>query len=128
MKNIRLEYLLKTTQALLFNRLSTESGLAEWFADDVTIKGRRVTFVWGKTAQEAEILEIVPDELIRFRWLDLGYPAEFEFSIIEDELTGDISLLISDQVEDEDVEDARSLWNSQILKLRHAIGSPAILV
>jgi uncharacterized protein YndB with AHSA1/START domain len=128
MKKIQQEYLLKSTPTLLFNRLSTESGLAEWFADNVRIQGRRVTFVWGKTAQEAEILEMIPDEFIRFRWLDFGYPGEFEFLINEDELTGDISLIISDLVEDEDVEDARNLWNSQVVKLRQIIGSPLILV
>ena len=88
MKEIQLEYLLKTSSSLLFNRISSASGLAEWFADDVVIEGKRVTFYWGETTQKAEIVHFVNNESIRFRWHDTGVAGEFEFRINEEELTG----------------------------------------
>ncbi len=123
MKEIRQEYLLKTTQPLLFNRISSASGLSEWFADNVIIEGKNVVFTWGKTTQKAEILKIIPNESIRFRWLDSGLNTEFEFAINEDELTGDIALIVTDHIEEEEEKDMVSLWNSQISRLKHAIGS-----
>ena len=41
---IDLEYIIKTSPTILFNCLSTPSGLSEWFSDDVNIKDDRYTF------------------------------------------------------------------------------------
>ena len=123
MKKIRQEYLLKTTQPLLFNRISSASGLEEWFADNVVMEGKKVAFHWGNTIQKAEILQITNNESIRFRWLDSEPSAEFEFAINADELTGDIALIVTDHIEEEEEADAINLWNSQVSKLKHAIGS-----
>lgn len=126
MKKIRLEYLLKTTQSLLFSRLSSASGLAEWFADNVIIEGKKITFFWGKTTQQAEILQVINNDSIRFRWLDIE--EEFEFLISQDELTGDVALIVTDSIEEDEEKDSINLWNSQVLKLKHAIGSPEVIV
>jgi uncharacterized protein YndB with AHSA1/START domain len=123
MKEIQQEYLLKTSPPVLFSRISSASGLAEWFADNVIVEGGKYTFHWGDNEQHAEIVRIVPNELIRFRWLDLGSTGEFEFCIVKDELTGDIALVISDNIEDDDEEDAKNLWDSQVSKLKQVIGS-----
>ena len=44
---IELEYLLKTSPKVFENMVSTPSGLAEWFADDVNIKEDIYTFYWN---------------------------------------------------------------------------------
>ena len=123
MKEIQQEYLLKTSPPLLFSRISSASGLAEWFADNVIVEGEIYTFFWGKVEQQAEIVRIIPNESIRFRWLDSGVTGEFEFCIVKDELTGDIALVISDNIDDDDEEDAKILWDSQVSKLKQVIGS-----
>ena len=43
-EKISLEYIFKTSPGILFTRLSTASGLSEWFADDVNIKENLYTF------------------------------------------------------------------------------------
>ena len=96
MKEIKLEFFLKTSPAVLFSRISTPSGLAEWFADNVKIEGKIFTFFWGTTEQQAEILLMVPNVLINFRWLDMSPDYEFGFNIIQDELTGDVALIVTD--------------------------------
>ena len=123
MKEIKLEFFLKTSPAVLFSRISTPSGLAEWFADNVKIEGKIFTFFWGTTEQQAEILLMVPNVLINFRWLDMSPDYEFGFNIIQDELTGDVALIVTDNIEEDDVEDTRNLWISQVAKLKHMIGS-----
>jgi uncharacterized protein YndB with AHSA1/START domain len=123
MKEIQQEYLLKTSPPILFSRISSGPGLAEWFADDVIVEGGIYRFYWGDVVQEAEIVRIIPDESIRFRWLDPGVPGEFEFCIVKDDLTGDIALIISDNIDDEDEQDAKILWDSQVSRLKQVIGS-----
>jgi hypothetical protein len=123
MKEIRKEYLLKTTPSLLFNRISSASGLSEWFADNVSFDGKLVTFTWGKVAQKAKITGMVSNKSIRFLWLETNPAAEFEFTINEDELTGDIALIVTDMVEEDEGEDALNLWDSQIARLKRVIGS-----
>jgi hypothetical protein len=47
----------------------------------------------------------------------------FQFEIVQDEITGDVALIITDFA-DEDEKDANTrLWNSQIHNLMHIIGS-----
>lgn len=123
MKEIQREYLLKTSPPVLFSRISSASGLAEWFADNVVVEGAIYTFFWGKAVQQAEIVRIIPNELIRFRWLDSGLNGEFEFCIMKDELTGDIALVVTDNIDDGDEADAKNLWDSQVSKLKQVIGS-----
>jgi uncharacterized protein YndB with AHSA1/START domain len=123
MKEIQHEYLLKTSPPLLFSRISSASGLAEWFADNVIVEGEIYKFFWGDVAQEAEIVRIIPNESVRFRWLETGDTGEFEFCIVKDDLTGDIALVISDNIEEDDEQDAKILWDSQVSKLKQVIGS-----
>ena len=123
MKEIRLEFFLKTSPTDLFSRISTPSGLAEWFADNVKIEGKIFTFYWGTTEQSAQVLTMVSNVSISFRWLDMEPGYEFGFDIIQDELTGDVALIVTDNIDEDDAEDTRNLWISQIAKLKHMIGS-----
>jgi uncharacterized protein YndB with AHSA1/START domain len=123
MKEIRLEFFLKTSPAVLFSRISTPSGLAEWFADNVKEERKIFTFFWGESEQKAIILAMIPNESIRFRWLDMEPGYEFGFNILQDELTGDVALIVTDNIDDDDVEDTRNLWCSQVSKLKQMIGS-----
>jgi len=123
MKEIRLEFYLNTSPAVLFSRISTPSGLAEWFADNVKVEGKIFTFIWGDTEQKARIMTIIPNDSIRFRWMDMEPDYEFGFNIMQDELTGDVALVVTDHTDDDDAEDARNLWSSQVAKLKQMIGS-----
>ena len=123
MKEIKLEFYLKTSPAVLFSRISTPSGLAEWFADNVKVEGKIFTFVWGNTEQQAEILTMLPNDSISFRWLDMEPGYIFGFNIIQDELTGDVALIVIDNTDEDEVEDTCKLWRSQVAKLKQMIGS-----
>lgn len=119
---IELEYTLNTSPKVLFNRLSTPSGLAEWFADDVHLKGKIFTFYWEGSEQKAEIVQKKDLQFVRFQWLDEDEEEYFEFEIRQDELTGDVALIITDFSEEDEKDDAIDLWDTQISELKHAIG------
>ena len=65
-----LEFPIKTSVSVLYKRLSTPSGLAEWFADNVNIKNDILTFYWEGSEEEAIILKKKKDVFIQYQWLE----------------------------------------------------------
>ncbi len=51
-----LEFPINSSINTLYLRLSSPSGLAEWFADDIIIKDNIYTFFWQGTEQKARLL------------------------------------------------------------------------
>ena len=124
-KKIELEYTINSSPKVLYSRLSTPGGLSEWFADDVHQQGKLFTFIWDGHENKAELVLKKENKYIRYKWLDEdenGERSYFEFRINQDEITGDVALLITDMVDEEDVDDASELWNTQITELKHVLG------
>ncbi len=123
---IELEYTLNTPTRVLFDRLSTPEGLAEWFADDVNVEGNIFTFLWDGVEARAKLSHLKENKSVRFEWLDFADADAnfFEFRVVIHELTGDTALLITDHAEEDETEDSRELWNSQITRLRKVLGIP----
>ena len=124
MKNrIKLEYTINCSPNVLYKQLSTPSGLSEWFADDVNLKGNVFTFIWDGSEEQAEMISSKESKFVRFRWLASDdKDAFFEFKINKHELTGDVALEIVDFADEDDVDDARDLWDTQISRLKHTMG------
>lgn len=123
MKNkIELEYSINSSPNVLYPRLSTPDGLSEWFADNINIEGNIYTFIWEGSEQIAELLVKKDNQIVRFKWIDDEDETYFEFKIRKDELTGDVALVITDFVEDDEKEGVTDLWDTQITELKRALG------
>lgn len=119
-----MEFVIRASEDMVFEFVSTESGLSEWFCDDVTIRNGIFTFIWDGQEQQAKLVKELPPSYIRYQWMDKNDGSYFEFKTQKDELTNDISLIITDFASDKSDEDsARLLWNSQVDKLLHVLGS-----
>jgi uncharacterized protein YndB with AHSA1/START domain len=119
-----LEFLVKSSPTLLFDFLATPSGLSEWFADDVDIRNEEFTFHWDGQVQRAKLLAYKQDHLLRLRWVDKNEDFYFEFRIDHDDLTGDVTLIITDFGESEDdLRTSKLLWESQVHKLLKVLGA-----
>ncbi len=119
-----LEYIIYASPKLLYEFITTPSGLSEWFADDVNIQGNVYTFVWDGAKQQAEVLNVIEGRSIRLRWTDRPSDTYFEFRIEKNELTQELSLVISDFAETaEDKNSLEILWQGQIQRLMKVIGS-----
>lgn len=120
---IALEYPMNCSPLVLYPRLSTPGGLSEWFADNVNVDGKYFTFFWDDTEQKAELQYRRENYFIRFKWTDdVQENTYFEFRIVTDELTGDISLMVTDFAEESEKTEMIDLWNSQIVGLKHCVG------
>ena len=123
MVKFELEYVVNTTVKVLYPRLATPSGLSDWFADNVDLNGDVFTFYWEGSDQSARILFQRRDKAIRFRWLeDEGEDVYFEFKIRVDELTSEVALIITDFAEEDEVDEARDLWDKQMERFCHQLG------
>ena len=123
-KKIELEFPINVSPKVLFYRLSTPGGLSEWFADDVNLKDSVFTFFWDGNEQHAELIHKKDNKSVRFKWTDdENEECYFEFRISQDDLTGDVSLMITDFVEDDEVDGTTELWEKQVAELKHNLGS-----
>ena len=120
---IVMEYTINSSPKVLYARLSTPGGLAEWFADDVNLKGNIFSFIWNGVEQKAVVIQKKENKYIRFQWIDeADKNTYFEFRINIDELTGDVALVVTDFVEEDETEDSIELWKTQINELKHTLG------
>lgn len=119
-----LEFVVHSSAEMLYEFLSTPSGLSEWFCDDLNIRNGIYTFIWDDQLMQARLLKTVELQLVRFQWVDKTDGSYFEFRIQRDDLTNDISLIITDFAESVgDRESSKLLWHSQVEKLMHVLGS-----
>ncbi|MGD9556281.1 MAG: START-like domain-containing protein [Mangrovibacterium sp.] len=119
---IQLEYSVNCSPAVLYHRLNSAAGLAEWFADDVRVKGTLFTFIWNGSEMQAEMVQSRDGKQVRFNWVEDEEDSYFEFRISKDELTGDVSLTVTDFAEEGEEKGAVDLWNMQIADLKRNLG------
>lgn len=120
-----LEFPIHASPQLLFQYLSTPSGLSEWFADNVNSRGELFTFIWDDSEEQAKMLTKKSGERIKFRWLDDedDNSVYFEMRIQVDEITKDVSIMVTDFAEQDEMDEAKMLWENQISDLKQVLGS-----
>jgi hypothetical protein len=119
-----LEYLLKTSPKVLETMLSTPSGLSEWFADNVNVKGDIFTFIWEDSRQDARFHMDKTHHKFRFEWIDDDQNENehfFELSYSVDPLTNAVILTISDYAESDELEASQLLWEQLVSDLRRTL-------
>ncbi len=119
-----IEFPIHASSKMLYQYFATPSGLSEWFADNVNSRGEVFTFIWDGAEETAKMLAKKRDSKIRFKWDETeGDDSYFEFRIQVDALTNDVSLMITDFAEEDEVEDSKMFWENQISELKHTIGA-----
>lgn len=121
-----IEFPITSSPQLLYQYISTPSGLSEWFADNVNSRGEFFTFIWDDSQEKARLASKKSGEKVKFKWVDDNNKDTdlfFEIHILVDELTKDVSLMVVDFAEPDEVNEAKLLWENQISDLKHLIGS-----
>jgi uncharacterized protein YndB with AHSA1/START domain len=121
-----MEFVIHASPTLLYQYISTPSGLSEWFSDNVNSRGELFTFIWDGSEEQAKLLSKKNGERIKFRWLEDdedGATYYFEIRIQVDEITKDVSLMITDFAEEDEIEEGKMLWANQISSLKQVLGS-----
>lgn len=121
-----IEFPINSSPQLLYQYISTPSGLSEWFADNVNSRGEFFTFIWNDSEEKARLASKKSGEKVKFKWVDANNKDSeyfFELHILVDEITKDVSLMVIDFAVDEELGEAKLLWENQISDLKHVIGS-----
>jgi len=120
-----MEFPIHASPSLLYQYISTPSGLSEWYADNVNSRGELFTFIWEGSEEKAKLVSKKSDERVKFKWLDdEDTPYFFEIRIQVDEITKDVSIMITDFAEDEDeMGEGKMLWENMISNLKQVLGS-----
>jgi uncharacterized protein YndB with AHSA1/START domain len=123
---IDIEFPIHASPQLLYQYISTPSGLSEWFSDNVNSRGELFTFIWDGSEEKAKLLNKKNGERVKFRWLEDeedGLTCYFEIRIQVDEITKDVSLMVTDFADEDEVDEAKMLWTNQISSLKQVLGS-----
>lgn len=119
-----LEFPIQASPQLLYQYISTPSGLSEWFAENVNSRGELYKFIWDGTEEQAKMISKKSGERIKFKWLESEDDATyFEIRIQVDEITKDVSIMITDFADEDEVEEAKMLWENQMSDLKQVLGS-----
>ncbi len=121
--NFEIEYVIKSSISVLYERISTISGLSEWFADDVRvdIEGNYI-FEWNGSIEKAKLISKKQNEYIKFQWIE--EETIFEMLILVNPITHDVALIVKDIADDEDEKNYKiQNWDLQIQKLKKLLGT-----
>ncbi len=119
----KMEFDMKSTPVtILWDYISTENGLKQWFADNVKIKDKEYTFIWKGYSQEAKMVGMRKGLALKLQWLDSPARTYFEMRILTSEMTDNTVLQITDFAEEDEMDESQDLWRSQIDTLRRVIG------
>ena len=131
MQKLTLEYPLSTKSTrLVWDMISNAAGLQKWLADQVVEEEDSMTFTWGhpwteRDTKTSRILEKEKMDHIRMLWdyHENTPEAYWEMRIEESDLTGMLSLLITDFAADDDEEaDLRGIWDDNFERLHRVSG------
>lgn len=117
------EYPINASKKMLYPYISTASGLAQWFADDVNINEDKVfTFLWDGDENKARMTSSRVNSHARFEFLSDDDDAPYiEFRLEMNELTQEVFIRVTDY-SDMDAEEAGELYQSLIHDLKEIVG------
>ena len=114
-----MEFPIHASPSLLFQYISTPSGMQEWYADNVNSRGEFFTFIWEGSEEKAKLVSKNKGQSIRFQWVDdEDTDYYFEMRIQVDAITKDVSIMVTDFAEDDEIEEGKMLWENMISELK----------
>ncbi len=113
---------------IIWNLISTDTGLAKWVADYVMEIDGTLTFRWGEEwshheIRRAQVVRRVRNEYVRLKWEDdTDKDAFLEFRMIYSELTDDYILCVTDFALADETDSLEMMWEQNFDRLRHSSG------
>ena len=117
-----LEYGFKAKADLLYTYLSIPFNLSVWFADKVEVVNDVFHFYWKDSKESAKIFKQSFKKKVVFHWVERPGEEYLTFLIETDDLTGSTTLTVSDVDFDDQLDQARMVWDVAIDKLKKLVG------
>ncbi len=113
---------------MLYPYIQSASGLAEWFADDVSISPEKVfTFVWDNETHKAVMSSHRMNHFVKFEYVpetkeDEKDPSYFEIRLEVNEMTQTTFIKVFDYSDFDDMEELQDLWKGLVENLKTVVG------
>ena len=120
--SFRLEFILRTSPNIIYKFLTTPSCLIRWFCDRVEIDGDQYSYFWEDEEEVAYLIDDIEEELLRFQWEDSVGEEYLIFKIYVSDVTRETILEIHEYCDEDEVEDRKQLWESQVEAMKKAMG------
>jgi len=121
-KSIQLEFIFRASPNILYQFLTDPAALVRWFCDDVEIIKSSFSFFWDGSEENAELVEDIEGQLVRFEFEDYEDGEYLEFKMAKNAVTNETVLELTDYCDEDEVDDQRQLWESQMERLRQEMG------
>jgi uncharacterized protein YndB with AHSA1/START domain len=122
------DYQINASRKIVFQYLSTASGLEEWFAEEVRIdEDKNYIFHFDGEDHFAKLAVLRSNSHVKFDFFDPKNPVSsdqsyIEFKLEENELTQSLFLKVIDYSNDYQEDELSAIWESMIAKLKEIIG------
>jgi uncharacterized protein YndB with AHSA1/START domain len=117
-----MEFIFRASPAILYKFITTPSCLVRWFCDEVDITGDIFAFSWNGAEEIAEMVDDIEEERVRFQWQEANAREFLEFRMYKSDVTNETVLEITDFCDDDEVDEQKELWASQISAMRVECG------
>ena len=122
-KKYSIEYIIRSSPTILFRFVTEPSKLAQWFSDTCDGNETTIVFGWSGSREQADIVEYIEDEFVKYHWSGNKLGEFFSFRIYKSEISFETVLEVTDFSEEKEINDQIRLWDSQIEELKHTIGA-----
>lgn len=124
------DYQINTSKKIIYPYLSSASGLAQWFADDVVINEDKIyNFIYDGENHYARPVIMRTNHHVKFEFFDPSEEEEgdsdhpfIEFKLDENELTQTFYLRVIEYGDAYDEQEQGSIWEGLINSLKEIIG------
>ena len=117
------EFIFRASPNIVYQFLTDPACLTRWFCDEVDINDSTYTFVWSGSPEVAELIEDSEGSMVRFTWDEADDDDEYlEFNITKSPVTGETIMYVTDFADDDEVEDQKALWETQLTRMRAEMG------
>lgn len=123
-KKFTLEYIIRSSPAILFEFLTQPTNLSQWFSEFCDSQEDIFIFGWGGSDfQRARQVEMIEEEYVKYHWEHGNKDEYFAFRVYKSEIANDTILEITDFADSKEIKEQTFLWDKQVEDLKHALGA-----
>jgi uncharacterized protein YndB with AHSA1/START domain len=120
---VDMEFIFRASPTLLYQFITTPACLVRWYCDEVEIDEDLISFEWNGNVEDAEMVDDIEDERVKFKWLDADSEKEyFEFRMYRSDVTQETILEITDFCDQGDEKSTKDWWSQKVNVLKQECG------
>lgn len=121
------DFEIKASKKMLYPYISTASGLAQWFADDVNInEDKDFNFIYDDSDHKARMASHRLNQFVKFEFYEdedeEGELSYVELHLEENEITQTVYLKVVDYSDFDDPQEQYELWEDLVHSLKDIVG------